>query len=358
MNNSLHEQKNNSIETLRAAAVILVFTNHLHSLNILTIPYFGISGGWIGVQIFFVISGYLIIQSAQRYSVSDYIKHRAFRIYPAYLFWFILFSFSFNHFQSSEIDFKSLLIHLFFLQHFFPEAYLKYNALSVSWTLTIEMVWYVIAALVVVKFFRNPSKITALFIIIACFWVYGGAKWHPLANSLEGIYVYFFVHNIAIAQMPFFMFGAWIAAKEPKYDKAALLSIFISTIVLYKSWEPVFLTPIFITGLGISALFLILKNSRYDNPKFVKLLSDISYSFYLVHYPVLVLSSHLVQNKYHRTLLAFFATVVVSYASYRLIEKPFMNMAKRIQSRNDNHSTTNNRRHSIEQPAELKTANE
>lgn len=329
MNSNVHASKNHSIETLRAVAVILVFMNHLHSLKVLTVPYFGISGGWIGVQIFFVISGYLIIQSAIRYSAADYIRHRALRIYPAYLLWFFVFSIVFGDLKIDSFDLESFLIHLFFLQHFFPEAYLKYNALSVSWTLTIEMVWYVVAFLIAGRFVKSPSKITALFVFIACVWVYGGTRWHPLVNSLEAIYVYFFIHNNAIAQMPFFLFGAWIAVKQPKYDKAALLSIFISTIVLYKSWEPVFSTPIFITGLGISALFLILKDAEYKNPKSVKLLSDISYSFYLIHYPMIVLSSYVAQNKYHRTFLAFFATVVVSYISYKLVEQPFMNMARK-----------------------------
>ncbi|WP_082615399.1 acyltransferase [Acidovorax sp. Root267] len=329
MNINTLSSKNHSIETLRAAAVILVFINHLHSLNVVSIPYFGVVGGWIGVQIFFVISGYLIIQSALRYSAGDYIKQRVFRIYPAYLFWFVLFSFVFGQFQSDSVDFKSLLIHLLFLQHFFPEAYLKYNALSVSWTLTIEVVWYVIAFLIATRFVKNPSKITAGFVLVACIWVYGGTKWHPLVDSMEGIYVYFFVHNNAIAQMPFFVFGAWIAVKQPKYDKAALLAIFISTVVLFKSWEPVFPSPIFLTGLGVSALFLILENNDYKNPKSVKILSDISYSFYLIHYPVIVLSSQFVDNKYHQMFLALFATVILSYMSYRLIEQPFMNMAKK-----------------------------
>lgn len=334
MSESIDASKNHSIETLRAAAVILVFLNHLHSLKVLTVPYFGISGGWIGVQIFFVISGYLIIKSAIRYSAVDYVRHRFFRIYPAYLLWFFVFSIVFGDLRFDSFDLESFLVHLFFLQHFFPGAYLKYNALSVSWTLTIEMVWYIVAFLIAGRFVKSPSKITALFIFAACVWVYGGTKWHPLVNSLEAIYVYFFVHNNVIAQMPFFFFGAWIAVKQPKYDKAALLSIFISTIVLYKSWEPVFSTPIFITGLGISALFLILKDTNYENPRSVKLLSDISYSFYLIHYPMIVLSSHVFENKYHRMFLAFFATVVVSYISYKLVEQPFMNMARKRVEKN------------------------
>lgn len=329
MNQAIPASKNHSIETLRAAAVVLVFTNHLHSLNILSIPYFGISGGWMGVQIFFVISGYLIIQSALRYSAADYIRHRVLRIYPAYILWFFVFLIVFKQFQLNSIDVKSLLIHLLFLQHFFPDAYLKYNPLSVSWTLTIEMVWYVVAFLIATRFVKSPSKITIVFVGLACFWVYGGMNFHPLVKKLEGIYIYFFVQNNAISQLPFFLFGAWIAVKNPKYDKAALLSIFITTILLYKAWEPVVSTPIFVTGLGISSLFLILKDSEYENTKFVKMLSDISYSFYLVHYPILVLSKNFLVNNYLQMVLAFFVTIVVSYLSYKFVEQPFMNMAKR-----------------------------
>lgn len=128
--------------------------------------------------------------------------------------------------------------------------------------------------------------------------------------------------------MPFFLFGAWIAVKPPRFDKAALLALFISTVALFKSWEPIAVTPIFITGLGVSALFLILKDLNYRNPKSVKLLSDISYSFYLIHYPILALTSKFVSNKYGHALFAFIVTMVVSYISYLFIEKPFMRMAR------------------------------
>lgn len=324
--NNIH--KNNAIETLRAAAVLMVFMNHLHSVGLATIPYFGISGGWLGVQIFFVISGYLIIQSAVRYSVWEYVKHRIFRIYPAYLFWFVFFSFVFGSFAAGALDFKSLLAHFLFLQHFFPEAYAKYDALRVSWTLTVEAVWYVLAFLIAERFYKAPSKYTIGFVLLACMWVTGAVNLRIFSGIQDPGQKYFFIQNSAIAQMPFFLFGAWIAVKQPRFDKAALLALVVSTVVLFKSWEPVAVTPIFITGLGVSALFLILKDLKYTNPKLVRLLSDISYSFYLVHYPVLIVVMGLVDNKYHRIFLAFSVTVAISYASYRLIEKPFMKMAK------------------------------
>jgi peptidoglycan/LPS O-acetylase OafA/YrhL len=58
--------KNAAIETLRALAVALVFVHHLYSgANIVLLPFVAHIGGWLGVQIFFVVSGYLIIISAK-----------------------------------------------------------------------------------------------------------------------------------------------------------------------------------------------------------------------------------------------------------------------------------------------------
>ncbi len=65
------------------------------------------------------------------------------------------------------------------------------------------------------------------------------------------------------------------------------------------------------------------------NPKFVKLLSDISYSFYLIHYPIIVLVSKSVGDKTLVTTISISATVALAYLSYRFIEQPFIKLAKR-----------------------------
>ena len=325
-----NELKNSSIETLRAVAVLLVFIHHLHSISQITIPYLADIGGWLGVQIFFVISGYLIIQSALRYSTMNYVTHRISRIYPAYIFWFIAFSLIFNHLRIDSLDIRSLAIHFLFLQHFFPADYLKYNALSVSWTLTIEMTWYVVAFVIATKFAKNPLRITALFVAVACAWIFGGYKLHPFHESMTNVERYFFGINNAVAQLPFFLFGALIAVPPPpRYDKVVLLSIFVSTVLLSPAWQAHLPNPIFISGLGVAALFLILKDTEYKNPRSVKLLSDISYSFYLIHYPIIVISSKITSNKYYIFILASSATVIFAYISYKLIEQPFINMARK-----------------------------
>ncbi|RZJ58913.1 MAG: acyltransferase [Acidovorax sp.] len=323
------ESKNSAIETLRAAAVLLVFAHHMHSASIFSIPFIGETGGWIGIQIFFVISGYLIVKSAARYSALDYVRHRALRIYPAYILWFLVFSVWFGNLKPGSIDVKSLVIHLLFLQHLFPEAYFKYNALRVSWTLTVEMIWYVTAFLFVAVIHSRPSKTLALVVLAACFWVYGGHHLLPFYKTLDAGNSYFFVNNHTIAQLPFFFMGAWISVKQPKFDNAALFGIFVGTIILSPAWLGSFPSPIFMTGLGVASLFLLLQNIQYHNPRPVRILSDISYSFYLIHYPIIFITSQSVHNKFHQVLVSLVATIVVAYASYRLVEQPFIGLARK-----------------------------
>lgn len=328
MENS-QNQKNASIETLRALAVALVFVHHLHSGANIGLPFFYQIGGWLGVQIFFVISGYLIILSAIRYSARDYFIHRFFRIYPAYIFWFLFFSLAFNQLTLDSLDVRALLAHLTFLQHLFPGYYFKYNALFVSWTLTIELVWYVIAFLCATKFSRHPLKITFVFMAIAYVWTLWGWSSPSIYKSLDPNGRFFFVNNNFISQLPFFFFGAYIAVKNPKFDKAGLFAVFLVAVILSTSWKPHFPDPIFITGFGVASLFLILKDTDYKNPKFVNLLSDISYSFYLIHYPVIVSVARVIENKGMLVILSIVITVALAYLSHRFIEQPFIKMAKR-----------------------------
>jgi peptidoglycan/LPS O-acetylase OafA/YrhL len=73
------------IDGLRTIAVLLVVFNHL--------GWSLFSGGYIGVDIFFVISGYLISLilvkdlAAQRFSIARFYKKRVVRLAPAYFTW-------------------------------------------------------------------------------------------------------------------------------------------------------------------------------------------------------------------------------------------------------------------------------
>jgi peptidoglycan/LPS O-acetylase OafA/YrhL len=148
-------------------------------------------------------------------------------------------------------------------------------------------------------------------------------------KSLDSVARFFFVNNNFVNQLPFFFFGAYIAVKNPRFDKAGLFAVFLVAVILSSSWKAHFPDPIFITGFGVASLFLILKDTNYSNPRFVNFLSDISYSFYLIHYPVIVSVARLVEKREMVVILSIAITVTLAYLSHRFIEQPFIRMAKR-----------------------------
>ena len=74
----------NNLDPLRGLAASAVVANHLGTYTGWSVPWLSTGGGLRGVQLFFLISGYLIVQSASVHPWPTYLVRRAFRIYPAY----------------------------------------------------------------------------------------------------------------------------------------------------------------------------------------------------------------------------------------------------------------------------------
>ena len=67
---------------LRGLAVAGVVCNHLGAYLQVPVPWIGRLGGLLGVELFFVISGYLIARSCAALPLGPYLVRRAFRIFP------------------------------------------------------------------------------------------------------------------------------------------------------------------------------------------------------------------------------------------------------------------------------------
>ena len=157
------------IDGLRAIAVISVIFYHAdNSTNNFKI----LSGGFVGVDIFFVISGFLItsiilkeLNSAGNFSFKNFYIRRIKRIIPVLLLVFVsTFLFIWLFFiPTSFIDFsKSLFSSLFFVSnHYFYLSGELYDAensllkpLMHTWSLSIEEQYYIIFPL---KFCEYPA---------------------------------------------------------------------------------------------------------------------------------------------------------------------------------------------------------
>jgi peptidoglycan/LPS O-acetylase OafA/YrhL len=324
---NLHQYRN--IELLRGCAAILVVLSHIHANFGVKLGWLAVNGGWLGVQIFFIISGYLIIKSAEKYNSIEYFIHRFFRIWPAYIFWFAVVGVATGKINWGSLMDLLLYPHIILMQHFYPSSYMKYDVLRTSWTLTVEVIWY-LAAYVLVRIGRGiyiPAAVVS--VIVATWWVYSGKQLHPSWGARESIYDYYFITNIFLAQLPFFFFGCVIAMEKFKPSLFYCSFLAIAIFSTYDDWINSVPNPIFVTGIAIGAVFYILTVVEFSfQNEIISFFSDISYSIYLIHFPVILLVLKIMHGGYLAAIVAIVLTVFFAWVSHRLIERPFINVGR------------------------------
>lgn len=167
------------VDFLRAVAVAMVVLFHSFVL-----PF-----GWIGVDIFFVLSGFLIggaiLDKAlvDRFSFARFYGHRALRILPVYYFTILMCAVT----KARDLNFdktawKSILTGVLFLQttgpYFFPEFFLIDNRYipGGSWSLVIEEMFYLFAPLLLICALALTRKR-----LLLVFWISAAAASSGLA---------------------------------------------------------------------------------------------------------------------------------------------------------------------------------
>ena len=188
MSNQIKLNYRPEIDGLRAIAVLSVIIYHLEI-------FFGeekiLTGGFLGVDIFFVISGYLItlliakeFLKEQKISLLNFYFRRAKRILPALLFMIIItifFAWTYltpnNFLQYSNSIFSSIL---FYSNYFFYFSDLVYNSqnsllkpLLHTWSLAVEEQFYILFPLFFIfiyKFIKEKLIISFLYILIIFFF--------------------------------------------------------------------------------------------------------------------------------------------------------------------------------------------
>ena len=162
------------IDGLRALAVMPVIFYHA------SYPFF--SGGYLGVDIFFVISGYLISYiilddlTRNKFSILNFWKRRAKRILPALLSVIIFASLlSYFYIPNNEIKVfsNSIVSSLFFYSNFFFQfntGYFdfaaEYQPLIHTWSLSIEEQFYILFPIFLLLFYKNNYKLLLFIILI------------------------------------------------------------------------------------------------------------------------------------------------------------------------------------------------
>lgn len=309
---------------LRGLASFGVCFAHLTgTVNSETLKCVGNYGTW-GVSVFFFISGFIIPYSLfnSNYSISDYPKFllkRIIRLDPPYLLTIVgIFLISWlaqlsPHHTSQPLDplSKNTLYHLFYLVEILNGKWL----IVVFWTLAIEFQFYLLIGLLFPLLKTNRLVYTLLLIAVLCVIPFLLTDDRFVTN-----YLLMFLSGII-----FYLF------KTKQINLFTYLPIAI--IVLALSY--------FKTGMeGIICPFISVCFIQFANKPFKPLifLGMISYSLYLIHTPfgtdgLINFIQNYITSDTGRILLMFAALPVIilcAWLFYIVIEKPSLNMAKKI----------------------------
>lgn len=347
------------IDGMRAVAVLAVIVYHL---NAAWLP-----GGFAGVDIFFVISGFVVSASVVRFSADSFRQfllqfyaRRVQRIVPALMVClvvtamlsalFIPSAWLSNKNQTTGLaaffGFSNFVLAQTGNDYFSPTA--EFNPFTHTWSLGVEEQFYLIFPLLFFPWLRGGAARTRSMLLFAgaALLSVGIACWLGLRHPQQSFYMIvsrfwelaggvLLYHYIAVR-------GAPTAARQrgPWYQTGMWLSLLLLAIGFICSRPGDFPFPGALPSvLGTLGLLYFLY-SRADGEPLVRLLTSapaillgkISYSLYLWHWPVFVLFKWTVgiESPLCRVaalLLAF----ALALASYYLIENPVRH-STRLQS--------------------------
>ncbi len=327
------------IDGLRAVAVLPVILFHA------AVP--GFSGGFVGVDIFFVISGYLITGillkdfDEDRFSILKFYERRARRILPALLAtlfftivagYFILLPDGYTALAKCTLSVVSFLSNVLFWR---GDGYFSDNGnrpLLHTWSLAVEEQFYIVFPILLWLLLRNGRK------------VLGGVLWLILLASLVlsiiGTYQYpsatFFLLPARAWEL---LLGALISAGfVPEIRRPGLsaglvlagLAMIGWSVVTYDAQQAFPGLAALPPCLGAAFILAAGRNvttwpSRLLGAPVLVGIGLISYSLYLAHFPLLnyAYAASTPQNLTAMRLAALAASVLLAWASWRFVERPF-----------------------------------
>lgn len=327
------------IDGIRALAVISVILYHFK------IPFF--DGGFVGVDIFFVISGYLITKGIAssvdkgNFKYSVFYSRRVRRLIPA-LIAVIVITFigsaallspnDMRDFSGSTIFALLGISNIFFwMQSGYFDSFASLKPLLHTWSLSVELQFYLIWPAIVIFICKNSRENSTRAMCIALFISLAGAisAYYTYINSVSAFFLTpFRMHEFAIGGLvSFFALPLNKFIGRITYTVGlffVLLSIFsfnVNELVFpgYAAFLPCAGTAMLIASGNKTNVSKLLGN------KVISHIGEVSYSLYLVHWPVFVLTSYALvfEPDFTQTVCMLVGTILLSYIMYYMVEKKF-----------------------------------
>ena len=328
------------IDGLRALAVVPVILFHA--------GFELFSGGFVGVDVFFVISGYLITTiliedlESQRFSLVNFYERRARRILPALSFvmiissvfaWVLLSDVALNKFGNGLIGVSLFLSNVVFWlqQGYFAES-AQLNPLLHTWSLAVEEQYYVFFPLFLIIAWRFGINRVFWMIVMMLAVSFLTSEWGWRNQAAAN----FYLAPTRAWELFFGSISAFIVHKRgvQKNNSLALIGLaaIIFSIFFYDETTP--FPSVYALAPVLGVVFLVL---YADKDTFVaKILSTkafvgiglISYSAYLWHQPIFAFTrvfKNQVSMDTEISLILIGLTFICAYFSWKYIEAPFRN---------------------------------
>lgn len=331
------------IDGLRALAVLPVIFVHA-GFNIF-------SGGFVGVDIFFVISGYLITNillkelESDKFSIINFYDRRARRILPA-LFAVLLFCLVLGYFTMMPDEFKNLgqsfVATTFFSNNIllaltsgYWELASEYKPLLHTWSLGVEEQYYIIIPLLLLFTWKFLNKNILLVMSLVFLSSLLFAIWFVNISPNKAFYILpTRAWEIALGGIVAVLLKKYTFNFNYKFSNLMSLIGFLLIIYSIFNFDSSVLSPshyLLIPTVG-ACLIIVFSNEKnlvykilsYKPIVFIGLLS---YSLYLWHQPIFSFAR--IYSKQSPSLSIFTLLTVlvfiISYFSWKYIETPFRN---------------------------------
>ena len=356
------------LDHLRALAILLVLGFHYQ----LQFPHPIWTGwfmkiGWTGVDLFFVLSGFLIssqlfaqIKKGTGISLKTFFIKRFFRILPIYFF-IVGVYFLFPYFREKEA-LPPLWKFLTFTQNFGLEIK-NFGTFSHAWSLCVEEHFYLLLPLILIfltsknLFAKSYWILIALLVFGIVFRIYLWSIFYP-SNSVNDSslpywteHIYYPTYNrldgllVGVAIAALYQFSPKLWDKISKFgNQIIILSIALLTVVFFSFADlgtystSIWGFPLISIAYGFLVLGAISPSSfLYNwNSKITTLISTLSYAIYLSHKGII----HIVQELFAKLgvdknsnlmfLVCIVVCIIVAWLLNLTIEKPFMKMRDKI----------------------------
>ncbi len=296
--------------------------------------------GWQGVELFFVISGFIIglpfakhyINGEKKVRLKPYFLRRLTRLEPPYFISLLLF-FGIQllaHQNSLAHGLPSVIASMFYVNNIIFDD-LGFFVNSVLWSLEIEIQFYILA-IGFVQIFRLSKTYRRLLLVLLIFGI-------PALHTVylpETTTVYYFLHFFFLG---FLLVDLYLDKTKINLPKSIsyILGIASLIVIIYINYQVNLMNEyLFILGIFIFYYSVLMNGfgKIFFTNKYITVLGGMCYSIYLIHAPIvsafahisksLAISSHFMPNLLLCTVICIPLVLIPSAIFFRVIEKPCM----------------------------------